>query len=289
MRIVDHRHRILAVVLFVALPFVAMPSVSFAESNVDGKEIRLLWLGSSSTYYQDMPHQMAEWLDEYGCATEAVSDLAGKSGTGVQKYLEPDFKPEYGLEKGQTVLDKICDGNYDFVVLQVPVDFLAGAQGNDSETFDKAIDIYSAAAKKAGSRVILYEQGWGDGEIFETGQKMLRDAAGRNDVPIAPCRTAWEHVRKEHPVIELHDLPDRVHPGMVGTYLNLCCFYAAITGESPVGLPVREIEYWPLVMKDGKRKRDRSGALFTVNDNLAEYFQKTAWKSWLEVQKDLTK
>lgn len=248
--------------------------------------VRLLWLGSSSTYFHHMPRQMADWLAARG-DREAVSDLAGRSGTGVQKYLEPGFKAEYGLGEGETVLDKIAGGGYDFVVLQIPCDFLVGAQGNDGEALSRSIDTYCQAARAAGAEPILYEQGWGDTHDFELGQALLREAAKRNRVRIAPCRAAWEMVRLENPALELHDLPDRVHPGMVGTYLNLCCLYAALTGESPVGLPFREISYWPIMTRNGEKRRNRGGAFFTANEALAAYLQHTAWRACREAAEEL--
>jgi len=98
-------------------------------------------------------------------------------------------------------------------------------------------------SRHAGARPIFYEMDWEEDELFQTGDKLLFDSAVRLNVPVVPCRTAWKRVRKEHPLIELHDLPDRTHPGMVGAYLNLCCLYAALSGRSPVGLDVREVRY----------------------------------------------
>lgn len=272
--------KILPVILGMAF---MLPAQGVAK---EGASLRLLFLGSSSTYYHDLPSQVADWLTDYA-KIETKSDLAGRSGTGVHIYLRQDFKAEYGLQKGQTVREKIANGNYDYVILQIPTDYLAGQAGNDSEAFDRAIDTYAKAIRQAGSTPLLYEQGWGEGPLFEKGDKMIRAAAQRNAIDIIPCRSAWRRVRKEHPMIELHDLPDRTHPGRIGTYLNLCCFYAALTGESPQGLEVREVRYWPFVMKDGKRKRNRDSSFYQVNDDLAQYLQKVAWDAGQNTQRDL--
>lgn len=256
-------------------------------ATAEEKGIRILWLGSSSTYFHEMPTQVAEWLSHYGGKSSAGSELVGKSGTAVYKYLKPDFKAEYGLKKGQSVLDKIREGHYDFVVLQVPTDYLAGRGENDRDEFLSGLSTYCRAIRESGARPIFYEQGWGEDELFEAGDRLLFETAIRNDVPVAPCRTSWKRVRKEHPMLELHDLPDRTHPGMFGTYLNMCCFYAALTGRSPVGLPAREAKYWPFVQENGIRKRDRDGAFVTLNDDQAVYLQSVAWESWKAYQRRL--
>lgn len=271
---------IISIVLFM--------SVKGFASEINNDTTRLLFLGSSSTYYHDMPYQVANMLTDHA-GIKAEADLVGRSGTGVHIYLRPDFKAEYGLEKGQTVLDKIRDGNYDYVILQIPTDYLAGQAGNDSDEFDQAIDIYCKAIKKTGAKPVLYEQGWGEGELFNKGDKMIRAAAVRNDISIIPCRTAWKIVRRHHPMIELHDLPDTVHPGRIGTYLNLCCFYAGLTGKSPEGLALNEVKRWPFFKTDeGKRKRNRDQYdYYQPNAHLTQYLQKVAWQAWFQIQNDL--
>jgi hypothetical protein len=269
-------------VIFALLFVVSAPNGLTAD-----QPLRLLFLGSSSTYFHDLPFQVADLLTANGIPAEA--DLVGKSGTGVQMYLRPDFKAEYGLQNGETVLTKIRDGKYDLVVLQIPTDYLAGQAGNDSEEFDRSIDIYANAARKAGAEVILYEQGWQEGELFDKGDAMIRAAALRNNINMIPCRSAWRIVRKEHPMLEMHDLPDTTHPGGLGTYLNLCCFYAGITRQSPEGLTLREVKRWPFYMnEDGKRKRNRKECdYYQVNEILAPYLQKVAWQSWNKIEEEL--
>ena len=67
--------------------------------------VRLLWAGSSSIYYHNQPKVCAHWLTEY-CETPAISELVGKSGTGVHVYLRPGFVAQYGLTTGQTIVKR---------------------------------------------------------------------------------------------------------------------------------------------------------------------------------------
>jgi hypothetical protein len=176
------------------------------------------------------------------------------------RYLSPEFVAEYGLRPGQTVLQKICEGGYECLVIQVSTHALTGAGGEDSAVYTSAIDTYCRIAREAGTRVILFEQGWGDLPEDPVGQKILRAAARRNGVAIAPCRSAWLRIRAEEPLLQLHDLPDDIRPGALGTYLNLCVFCSTVSGRTPVGSPEREVRYWPFRRRDGKLVRDREGA-----------------------------
>ncbi|MHB8900505.1 MAG: hypothetical protein ACYC6Y_17265, partial [Thermoguttaceae bacterium] len=214
-----------------------------SRSNLDGgepKSARILWAGSSSTYFHDAPKVCSEWLTRFG-GLPACSELAGRSGTGVHVYLRPGFKAEYGLKTGQTILDKIAGEKYDYVVLQVPAEFIAGPEGAEH---DRSLDVYCKAIRESGGAPVFYEMGWGRDETAALGRKKIFAAAVRNRVMhFAPCSTAWERVRRERPDLELQNSPDRAHPGTWGCYLNLCCLFAALTGKQPAGLPL-ELTVW---------------------------------------------
>jgi hypothetical protein len=213
---------------------------SFSLGADAERPARILWAGSSSIYYHDQPKVCAEWLARF-CSMPAISDLVGRSGTGIHVYLRPDFKAEYGLKPGQSILQKIAAERYAFVVLQVPAEFINGPEG---EEHDRSLDVYCPAIRKAGGVPVIYEMGWGQDEKADEGRRKIFAAAIRNRVThFAPCSTAWQRVRTERPELELQNPPDRTHPGTLGCYLNLCCFYAALSGQQPAGLPL-ELSIW---------------------------------------------
>lgn len=62
------------------------------------------------------------------------------------------------------------------------------------------------------------------------------ELAKQNRIRIyVPCSTAWARIRSERPDLELQHPGDKSHPGDLGHFTNLACFYAALTGQSPVG------------------------------------------------------
>lgn len=263
----------------------ALALLSLDGAAAEGAK-RILWLGSNSTVYHDLPGQAAGWLSR-STGERFLPDAVGRAEQLPYRYILPGFQAQYGLRSGETVAVRIVQGGYYALVLQVSTHALAGAGGEDGKAYADAIDTYCRWARDAGTRVILFEQGWGALKEDPPGQKMLRAAARKNGVAIAPCRSAWLRVRAEHPLLELHDLPDDVRPGALGTYLNLAVFYAALSGRTPAGLPEREVDYWPFVHRDGVLSRDRSGVCLTLRPALAGYLQRVAWESWVATEREL--
>ena len=270
------------------------------------KPIRILWVGSSSIYYHDQPRVCADWLTRFA-GVPAASELAGRSGTGIHVYLRPDFKPEYGLKMGQTILKKIAREKYDFVVLQVPAEFIHGPEG---EEHDRSIDVYCEAIRSAGGTPVIYEMGWGHDEKAIEGRRKIFAAAVRNRVThFAPCSTAWDRVRRERPDLELQNPPDKAHPGTLGCYLNLCCFCAAITAKEPADLP-RDLTIWRHLSDDEKKDATSVAATATFDEydaklpnwmkrlvvtaepqsidiETAKYLQRVAWEEYQRAKKRL--
>lgn len=280
--------------------------LSLSQAQAADSPLRLLWLGSSSMYYHSQPKVLAEWLTEHA-ATPARSTIAGRSGTGVHVYLRESFKPEYGVQPGQTMPEKIAQEKPHFLILQIPAEFIAGPEG---EEHDRSLDVYCRASRAAGGEPVFYEMGWGRDEKAELGRKMIFAAAQRNRVThFAPCSSTWKRVREEHPDLELHNPPDKAHPGTLGLYLNLCCFYATLTGHTPVGL-TNEVKVWPH-LSDWEKKmlaRKIGASMFdeysinlpdwmkkyvmaeqsrTIEPHTATYLQQVAWEEYQSFQKRL--
>ena len=268
-----------------------------------GKPFRMLFAGSSSMYFHDMPRQVADWLSRSGLP--ATAEIAGRSGDGIHVYLRPGFdRYEYGVKKGGTFLDTVRDGKSDYVVLMVVARFITGAEASEHEA---AVDTYCKAVRAAGGRPVIYEMGWGADEDTAPGRRKIFEAAVRNDAVIVPCSTAWSRARAGRPGIELHNPPDRTHPGTLGTYLNVCLFHLAFAGRLPDPAP-DEIRIWPKWTKEEKAEAARklegvavegyparvAGWMRPMSMNLrtekidpdtAAYLRKVAAETWADMQK----
>lgn len=298
---------LLAGLAWVPVPCNAGDQKPPAGAGSPGEDLRILFLGSSSTYMHNMPDQVARWLERHGGYGRVRAHLVGKSGTGVHVYLRPGFQVQYGLERGETPLEHIAREKYDFVVLQMVTKFIVGGEGDE---FDRAVDTYCGAIRAAGGEPVFYEQGWDRNTINDRGQERVLRAAIRNRViRYAPCSTAWEAVREKAPDLELHNLPDTVHPGTLGHYLNLCCFFAAFTDRPPECLP-GNVSAWPRFGSFDKEEASRRLEDFeldeyesalpgfmkrmtamrtevTLDTKTKMLLQKVAWATWKDVQKRL--
>ncbi len=229
--------------------YVGHPKDAHAEDAVVPS--RILFAGSSSTYFNDMPLQVAELLSAHaGMPAKAI--LAGRSGSGIHVYLRDGYDDyEYGVPRGSTFLDVVRDGDFDYVVLMAVAQFITGEEGEEHAA---ALDTYCRAARDAGSEPVIYEMGWRRNDREELGRKKILETAVRNGVEVyVPCSTAWARVYRERPDLRLQDLPDTAHPGALGCYLNLCCFVRAMSGESAVGLPATVRDWAP--MDDAAKQR----------------------------------
>jgi len=236
--------------------------------------VRMLWAGSSSVYYHDLPEQVARYLT-MATGRRHEAEIVGRSGDSIQVYLYPgSFKPEYGLSEGQTFLEKLRSGRYDYVVMQVVTHFLVGKNGSGLE---KATETYVKTIREAGGKALIYEMGWGLEPLNDEGRVRMRALAKRLGVRhYAPVSTAWKLAREGKPGLELHNLPDRTHPGTLGHYLNLAVLAGATLGKPATNLP-RTYRWWPNLTaeekNDAARLLERSGTRDPYHAKLPQFLQ----------------
>ena len=290
------KHRFLVLTFLLAISFNQVN----AGHKVANDTVKILWVGSSSTYCHDLPYQTGQWLEDYFAPRPVKTYLVGKSGTGFHEYLETDFEAQYGLKQGQTLLDKIRDENYDFVVLQMITYFIGADLREETE---KSTEILVKAIRDAGGEPVFYEMGWRLGPENEIGRQLIAAAAKKHNIKYyGSCSEAWKAVRADKPSLELHNLPDSDHPGTLGTYLNICSMYVAFTGKKPKDQEIK-LEVWPRfgsfdkelageklktvsldyyhqVMPDWMQKISVMRTDHLIEKKTARYLQKQAYQTW---------
>ncbi|MDA1277179.1 MAG: hypothetical protein O2960_24475 [Verrucomicrobia bacterium] len=296
-----------------ALPASAL---QVTASGITGAaQARLLFVGSSSAYWNDLPREVAKAVD-YQLAMHpnvpVVPEIVGRSGSDIRVYLEPDFaRYEYGVEVGQTFLDKLRVERPELVVLMTVARFIMG-DNDPTGTGDlhrAAITRYCAEIRAGGGEPVFYEVGWGRGERETEGRERIFELAVANRIRhFSPCSSAWARVYAERPDLRLQHPKDSVHPGDLGHYLNVACFYAALTQESPVGRLPRTFWVWPHGLAKPETAAERAAeaariAAFqpdayqsrlpksmhghmsmnltaTVDVETARYLETVAWETW---------
>ena len=284
--------------------------------RAEDKPLTLLFAGSSSTYWNDFPRGVARIVDGKMSGHSDVPvlpEIVGRSGSDIRVYLEPGFnKYEYGVKPGQSFLDKIRDEKPAYVVLQTVCRFIMGDDDptKTGEAHAEAITTYCKAIRAAGGEPIFFEMGWGKSEREAEGRRRLLDLAVKNQIKLfAPCSSAWARVYSERSDLALQHPQDNAHPGDAGHFLNIACFYATLTGESPVGKLPRTFHVWP----HGKYEADEAkaagfqpdayqakmakwmfkhmsmNATATLDEETATYLETVAWEMTGEVKAKLDK
>jgi hypothetical protein len=265
-------------------------------------------------YWNDLPREVAKVVDGKiagRIGQQVIPEAVGRSGSDIRVYLEPGFsRYEYGVKPGQTFLDKIAAEKPDIVAMMVVCRFIMGDDAPKEGMPDHAtaVTTYCKAIRAAGGEPMFYEVGWGKDDKHVEGRKRILELAKQNQIKLfAPCSTAWARVYAEKPDLALQHPQDNAHPGDAGHFLNLACFYAALTGESPVGKLPRTFHVWP----HGKYEADEAKlAAFkpdayqakmakwmfkhmsmnqtaTLDEETARYLETVAWETWQKVMQTL--
>lgn len=203
-----------------------------APTNMPEAEIRVLFLGNSYTYGNDLPELFAE--------------LARSGGHNV----EVDMLAEGGLrlsDHAQSVetLDRLTSSQWTFVVLQEQSQIPALQVYRRREMYPAARQLVSNIRQRGATPLFFltwaHRDGWPEQGMddFESMQKRITEGyteiAQELDVPVAPVGSAWLTAVEEHPELSLWR-EDGSHPRKQGSYLAACVFYAIIFQESPAGL-----------------------------------------------------
>lgn len=305
------------------LPLIAAAAFTAALASAAPAPVRLLFVGSSSAYWNDLPREVARAVNGQVArhpGADVVPAIVGRSGSDIRVYLEPGFnRYEYGVKPGQTFLQKLADERPELVVLMTVARFIMGDDDptKTGQAHADAVTQYCDAIRAAGGEPVFYEMGWGRSEREAEGRQRLFGLAVRNRIRLfAPCSSAWARVYRERPDIALQHPKDNAHPGDAGHFLNVACFYAALTGRSPVGVLPRTYPVWPHAMPKPETEAERAAeaariAAFqpdayqatlakwmyrhlamnltaALDEPTASYLERVAWETWQEIDRRLT-
>jgi hypothetical protein len=210
----------------------------------DGR--RVLFIGNSLTYYNDLPG-----------IVQTLADSAGGERLVVAEVTGPDMALVDHWQIGEAQLE-IARG-WDVVVLQ---------QGPSSVEINRdSLRMFTArfAAEiaRVGGRPALYSV-WptrSRPQDFARAIESYELAAADVNGLLFPVAEAWLAAWQRDAMIELY-APDGLHPSVAGSYLAALVMYARLLGETPVGLPAT--------------LRLRSGATIAIDPALAAILQQAA-------------
>lgn len=152
------------------------------------KRLRILFIGNSHTYYNDMPSMVKRRFDEEGCDCE-VTMLAHPGWFLAQHVEEPDVR------------FNIRFGDYDYVVLQEH----AHPFGPE-EKFFEAVRTLTSWIREAGSTPVIYMT-WAKKTEPEMQQRMTEahtKIAEETGALLAPVGREWWGYKDSWPDLEMY-------------------------------------------------------------------------------------
>jgi hypothetical protein len=175
--------------------------IEFARSDRPG--VRVLFVGNSLTYYNDMPSM--------------VQRLAAEDDGGPRLVVVDYTAPGWSLWRASThdsLLKLLRDVRWNHVVLQ--------ERSDERYPF---FDDLNARTAAVGARTVIFDLGLG-------GAGAYAEHARRLGATLAPVWEAWENAVARHPGLELY-ADDEHHPNRVGSFLIACVFYGVLSGRDP--------------------------------------------------------
>jgi hypothetical protein len=206
------------------LATLALALAAPAPAGEEQKPLRILFIGNSYTYVNDLPKMLAA-LAEAGKQRPVVSARETPGGCSLEKHW-----------KDGKALKKIQAGPWDYIVLQ---EHSLRPLTDRPKMFEYAAKL-EAEIKQHKAKTLLY-QTWARQNTPERQPELSKaylDLGKQLGARVVPVGMAWEQALKEDPKRALHS-KDKSHPSPAGTYLAACVFYATLYGKSPEGLPGR--------------------------------------------------
>ena len=204
--------------------------------HTNAQSQRVLFIGNSYTYYNDLP--------------QLLTQLAASAGEAVT--TGQSTPPGHTLEQHSTnpaTLDLIRQGDWDHVIIQEQSQrpaFPDGQVATQVLPYAQAL-VDSVRAYSPCANVVFYMT-WGrqNGDAqncvafppvctYEGMQERLRSGylamATANQAECAPVGMAWRTIRQQHPSIVLYD-PDGSHPALGGSYLAASTIFCTLFRRS---------------------------------------------------------
>lgn len=195
--------------------------------------MKILFIGNSYTYYNDLPALFRKLADENGYPAETFSVTCG--GRRLIENLEKT--DEYSAQ-----LDDLLSKHvFDYVILQEHSvgsllgyeDFVAGIRGLREKIGGngKQFVLYSTWGRKPGSPT-LEEHGWTQAGMTRDIENAYRRAGESLGMAVSYVGVNFYKVSCGHPAIDLF-APDLTHPSFEGSCLAAITLFDTLFGVYP--------------------------------------------------------
>lgn len=215
-----------ALVLCLAVAACGGENAAPPSEPVPGPTYRVLFIGNSLTYFNDLPGTVAQLAASVNQTIE------------VGSVARPNFALIDHLEGKSNAIEVIQGADWDYVVLQQGPSSL----GLSRDTLVLATRLLDPYIRAAGGRSALLMV-WPESARFEffddvhaSYQLAAQEVAGL----FLPAGEAWLGAWAVDPQLQLYS-PDGYHPSELGTYLTALVVLEGITGHDASSLPAEAV------------------------------------------------
>ena len=190
------------------------------------KSVRVLFVGNSHTFFNDMPSIFQMFCKETGAA-EAEVVMQAHPGVHLEWHLNQQWELRYALVQGK----------FDYLVFQQAAHPFPPRE----ETLRDAAKMVELA--KACGTVPVATIPWAERRFPESQQERYDtfDLVGeQTGVTLSPVGYVFERVEREEKDIDLYFV-DGEHASPYGSYVIAACAFNRIFGKSVIGLPYKSI------------------------------------------------
>lgn len=185
------------------------------------KTIRLLFVGNSLTYTNDVP--------------ALVKELGQNDSVLIQYKIMayPDYGLDDHLAEGK-VQNEIETGNYTYVIVQQGPSALPASQTALIQSVKKFQELCNQTKH---TKLAVYMVWPSKARLFDLDQVIdsYRNAAVKNNALICPAGLAWKKTWLVNPSISLYG-EDGFHPNLSGSILAAMTIYGKLVGKSGIEL-----------------------------------------------------
>lgn len=184
--------------------------------------MRVLFLGNSHTYFNDMAASFTEFYEI----------LTGENAE-VTALMHPCKNFEWHMKEYYEVRFNLMYGNYDYCIMQQAAHPFQG-EGTTIEDGKKLV----ALCEKTNT-IPVFTVTWSEEFHPESQEPMIEvfeKLSIETGAKLAKVGQVWKIIRDNYPEIPLY-WHDGEHASSYGSYLNACLLASLISGKSPIGLP----------------------------------------------------
>lgn len=210
---------------------------SFSITCGQNSTKRTLFLGNSYTASNNLP--------------QMIDNVANSTGDDlIYDSYTPGGYTLMGHSTNTTSLNKIAQGNWDFVVLQEQSQlpsFPDSQVQNQVYPYAQQLNNYINQQNSCTETVFYMTWGRKNGDASNCANwppvctyigmddllnERYRFMAEENDAILSPVGAVWRYIRDNYPTIELYST-DGSHPSVAGTYAAACSFYTTLFRKDP--------------------------------------------------------